>query len=119
MKIAPFGREPALWISVISGALSLVVSLGVGLDAQEAAGWVAVITALFGAATAVLTRPIAPAAFTALVTVTADLLAAYHFDVSAGTVAAVNGSVLALLTLLTRAQVTPSSPSAPTGPTGV
>lgn len=107
MQIKLFGREPALWISVISGALSLVVSLSVGLDAEEAAGWVAVITALFGVATAILTRPIAPAAFTTLVTVTADLLAAYHFDVSAGTVAAVNGFVLAVLTLLTRAQVSP------------
>jgi len=107
MQIKLFGREPALWISVISGALSLVVSLGVGLDAEEAAAWVAVITAVFGVATAILTRPIAPAAFTTLVTVTADLLAAYHFDVSAGTVAAVNGFVLAVLTLLTRAQVSP------------
>lgn len=107
MQIKLFGREPALWISVISGALSLVVSLSVGLDAEEAAGWVAVITAVFGVATAVMTRPIAPAAFTTLVTVTADLLAAYHFDVSAGTVAAVNGFVLAVLTLLTRAQVSP------------
>jgi hypothetical protein len=112
MQIKLFGREPALWISVISGALSLVVSLGVGLDATEAAAWVAVITAVFGAITAALTRPIAPAAFTALVTVTADLLAAYHFDVSAGTVAAVNGFVLAVLTLLTRAQVSPKEVAA-------
>lgn len=112
MQFRLFGREPALWISVISGALSLVVSLGVGLDAQEAAGWVAAITAAFGVATAVLTRPIAPAAFTTLVTVTADLLAAYHFDVSAGTVAAVNGFVLAVLTLLTRAQVSPKEVTA-------
>jgi hypothetical protein len=112
MQIKLFGREPALWISVISGALSLVVSLSVGLDAEEAAAWVAVITAVFGVATAVLTRPIAPAAFTALVTVTADLLAAYHFDVSAGTVAAVNGFVLAVLTLLTRAQVSPKEVAA-------
>lgn len=112
MPIKLFGREPALWISVISAALSLIVSLSVGLDAEQAALWVAVITAVFGVATAVLTRPIAPAAFTTLVTVTADLLAAYHFDVSAGTVAAVNGFVLATLTLLTRAQVSPKEVTA-------
>jgi uncharacterized membrane protein len=112
MKLTIFGREPALWISVLSGACSLAVSLGIGLDAEEAAAWVAVITALFGAATAVATRPIAPAAFTTLVTVTADLLAAYHYDVSAGTVAAVNGFVLAGLTLLTRAQVSPKGAEA-------
>lgn len=102
-----FGREPALYIGVVSAALSLVVSLGVGLSAEAAGAWVAVITAVFGVVTAVATRPIAPAAFTTLVTVTADLLAAYHYDVSANTIAAVNTAVLAVLTLLTRGQVTP------------
>jgi hypothetical protein len=108
-----FGREPALYIGVISAALSLVVSLGVGLSAEAAGAWVAVITAVFGVVTAATTRPIAPAAFTTLVTVTADLLAAYHYDVSANTIAAVNTAVLAVLTLLTRGQVTPAPAKTP------
>lgn len=109
MQFKLFGREPALIVGAVSAALSLVVTLGVGLTANQAGAWTAVITAAFGVVTAVLTRPVAPAAFTALVTVTADLLGAYHFDVSAGTVAAVNGTVLAVLTLLTRGQVSPTT----------
>lgn len=103
-----FGREPALITGAISAALSLVVTLGVGLTADQAGAWTAVISGIFAVITAVMTRPIAPAAFTGLVTVVADLLAAYHFDVSAGTVAAVNGTVLAVLTLLARGQVSPA-----------
>lgn len=103
-------REPALWIGVISGGLSLLVALQIGhLTSDQAALIVATITAVGGVITAAATRPIAPAAFTALVTAVADLLAGFHFDVSAGTVAAVNGLVLAVLTLVTRHQVTPVS----------
>lgn len=107
MSFKIFGNEPALITGVLSAALSLVVTLGVGLSADQAGAWVAVITAAFAVVTAVMTRPIAPAAFTGLVTVVAVLLAAYHFNVSGGTVAAINGTVLAVLTLLTRGQVSP------------
>lgn len=118
MKFKPFGREPAVVTATISAGLSLVVTLGVGLSADQAGAWTAVISGAFAVVTAVLTRPVAPAAFTGLVTVTATLLAAYHFDVSGGTVAAVNGTVLAVLTLLTRGQVSPAI-KPPSGPTGV
>lgn len=104
-----FGREPALWISAVSAALSLAVTLGVGLSADQAGAWTAVISAGFGVVTAVLTRPIAPAAFTTAVAVTADLLSAYHLNVSGAEVAAVNTAVLAVLGLLTRAQVSPAA----------
>lgn len=108
MKSLTFlGREPALIIGALSAALSLLVTLGVGLTADQAGAWTAVISGVFAVVTAAMTRPIAPAAFTGLVTVAATLLAAYHFDVSAGTVAAVNGTVLAVLTLVTRSQVSP------------
>lgn len=116
MQFKLFGREPALIVGALSAALSLVVTLGVGLTANQAGAWTAVITAVFAVITAVMTRPVAPAAFTGLVTVTATLLAAYHFDVSAGTVAAVNGTVLAVLTLLTRGQVSPTVARKPVGP---
>lgn len=101
-------REPALWIGVLSGGLSLLVALQWGhLTSDQAALIVAAITAAGGVVTAIATRPIAPAAFTALVTACADLLAGFHFSVSAGTVGAINGLVLAVLTLVTRHQVTP------------
>jgi hypothetical protein len=109
MQFKIFGTEPALIVGAVSAALSLVVTLGVGLSADQAGAWTAVISGAFGVITAVMTRPIAPAAFTTLVTVVADLLAAYHFDVSAGTVAAVNTTVIAVLTLVTRGQVSPAT----------
>ena len=103
-------REPALYIGVLSGALSLLVALNIGsLTSDQAALIVAAITAAGGVATAIATRPIAPAAFTALVAAVAALLAGFHYDVAPGTVAAVNGLVLAVLTLVTRHQVTPVS----------
>lgn len=107
MQFKLFGREPALIVGAISAALSLVVTLGVGLTADQAGAWTAVISGVFAVITAVMTRPIAPAAFAGLVTVAADLLGAYHYNVSAGTVAAINTTVLAVLTLLTRGQVSP------------
>lgn len=103
-------REPALIVGVLSGALSLLVALNFhGLSSDQAALIVAAVTAGGGVATALTTRPIAPAAFTALVAAVAALLAGFHFNVSPGTVAAVNGLVLAVLTLVTRHQVTPVS----------
>lgn len=101
-------REPALYIGAVSAALSLLVAINFhGLSSEQAALIVAVITAIGGVATAVATRPVTPAAFTALVAAAAALLAGFHFNVDPGTVAAINGIVLAVLSLVTRHQVTP------------
>ncbi|MFF4791813.1 hypothetical protein ACFY2M_19090 [Streptomyces sp. NPDC001276] len=108
-----FGREPALIIAAISAGLSLLVTFNFGLSAAQAGAIVAVISAVFAAATAVITRPIAPAAFTGLVAAVVALFAAYGFNVSPETVGALNAVVLAVLGLLTRAQVTPANPTAP------
>jgi len=107
MKI--FSREPALIIGVISAALSLLVTLSIGLTTDQAGAIVAVISGVFAALTAAFTRPIAPAAFTGLVTVTAALLSAFHFGVAPETVGAINTVVLAVLVLLTRSQVSPAA----------
>jgi hypothetical protein len=110
-----FGREPALIIATVSAALSLLVSFGFdGLSAEQAATIVAVISAVFAAATAAITRPIAPSAFTGLVAAAVALLAAYGLDVSQETVGALNAVVLAVLGLLTRGQVSPAAPARPT-----
>lgn len=120
MKI--FGREPALVLGVISAALSLIVTLGIGLTSDQAGAIVAVVSGVFAVITAVLTRPIAPAAFTGLVTVAAALLGSFHYGVAPETVGAINAVVLAALVLLTRAQVSPTTATpvaAPSHPTGV
>ena len=104
-----FGYEPALWLGVISSVLGLGVTLGFGDLTQTQAGTiVALIAAVCAAVTAALTRPVAPSAFTGVVAVAADLLAAFHFEVSAESVGAVNALVLSVLMLLTRGQVTPN-----------
>lgn len=110
-------REPALIIGAVSAGLSLLVALGIGgLTSEQAALIVAAITAVGGVVTALATRPVAPAAFTAAVTAVADLLAGFHYSVAPATVAAVNGVVLAVLALLTRAQVSPTGGRSLTGP---
>jgi hypothetical protein len=101
--------EPALILGFISAAVSLIVALNIGMTAAQGGLWLALITAVFGVVAAVLVRPIAPAAFTTLVTAVGDLLLGYHYHVDPGVLAAVNGFVLSVLTLLTRHQVTPVS----------
>ncbi|WP_406145094.1 hypothetical protein [Streptomyces anulatus] len=108
-----FGREPALIIATVSAALSLLVSFQFGLDAEQAGALVAVISAVFAAATAAITRPVAPSAFTGLVAAAVALLAAYGLSVSAETVGALNAVVLAVLGLMTRGQVTPAKSTTP------
>ncbi|MFE0887930.1 hypothetical protein ACFW4Q_02645 [Streptomyces rochei] len=108
-----FGREPALLIATVSAGLSLLVTFGFGLSAEQAGAIVAVISAVFAVATAVVTRPIAPSAFTGLVAACAALLAAYGLELSTEKIGALNAVVLAGLALLTRGQVSPANPSAP------
>jgi hypothetical protein len=103
-----FGREPTLVLQFVSAALSLVVALGFGLSSEQAALIVAAITAAFGVINAVAVRPIAPAAFTALVGAVAALVAGFGFHLSDGLIAGINGLVLAGLAFLVRAQVTPA-----------
>jgi small basic protein len=115
-----FGREPVAVLNTLSAALGFVVSFGVTpLTAEMSAAIVAFVTAVLGGIAAWKTRPVAPQAFTTIVAAGAVLVAAFGFEASQATVGAINGVVLASLTLLTRVQVTPSSPSAPTGPTAV
>ncbi|WP_256727277.1 hypothetical protein [Streptomyces acidiscabies] len=59
--------------------------------------------------TAAITRPVAPSAFTGLVSAGVALLAAYGLNVSAETVGSLNACVLAVLGLITRGQVSPTA----------
>ncbi|GLY21711.1 hypothetical protein [Micromonospora sp. NBRC 101691] len=112
MKV--FGREPTLYIQAISALLGVFVTFGLpGLSATQAAAIVAVLSAVLAAVNAAMVRPVAPAAFTGLVTALAVLVAAYGLDVSQETVGAVQVAVVGVLALLTRTQVSPSADPAP------
>lgn len=107
-------REPALLLNVAAALLGLIVTFGVDwLSAEQAALIVAALNAGFGVLTAVLTRPIAPAAFTAFISALAALGAAYGLEYSQENVGALNVLVLAVLAFLTRVQVSPAPPNAP------
>lgn len=105
-----FGREPTLYIQALSAMLGVFVTFGVdGLSATQAAAIVAVLSAVLAAVNAAMVRPVAPAAFTGLVTAVAVLVAAYGLEVSQETVGAVQVAVVGVLALLTRNQVTPAA----------
>ncbi|MEU5946325.1 hypothetical protein ABZ793_12275 [Micromonospora sp. NPDC047465] len=108
MKI--FGREPTLYIQALSALLGVFVTFGLpGLSATQAAAIVAALTAVTTAVNAAMVRPVAPAAFTGVVTALAVLVAAYGLEVSQETVGAVQVAVVGVLALLTRTQVTPTA----------
>lgn len=106
MKI--LGREPTLWIAVIS---SLIVVLGTFgfhyLTGQQAGLIVAAINAVAGAINAYLVRPVSPAAFTYAIGAIVALVASYGINVSPETLATINLAVVPILALLTRNQVSP------------
>ncbi|MEU7032741.1 hypothetical protein ABZ958_03520 [Streptomyces sp. NPDC046237] len=110
-----FGREPVVVLNTLAAALGLLVTLGItSLTDQQAGAIVGVATAILGAIAAAMTRPIAPQAFTTLVAAGGVLVAAFGYEVSQGTLGAINTFTLAALTLLTRVQVSPAKPGAPT-----
>lgn len=113
------GREPALWLAVLQSLLTIVVGFGMdGLSAEQAALWMMAFNAVLGVVVAIRTRPIAPTAFTHLVTVGATLLAAYQLDLSQELVAGVNLLVLNVLMLITRGEISPAEDAHKTGVLG-
>jgi small basic protein len=103
-----FGREPTLVLQAISALLGIFVALGIpGLSAYQAAAIIAALTAVIAAINAALVRPVAPAAFTGLVTAVATLVAAYGLDLTQQLVGAVQLTVVTVLALLIRGQVSP------------
>lgn len=103
--------EPTLVIQTVSAALTFLVTFGLDfLTAQQAGAITAVLAALFGVWNALKVRPVAPAAFTTLVTVGAALLTTYGLDFSQERIGALQVLVVALVAFLTRVQVSPTTP---------
>lgn len=108
MKI--FGREPTLWIGVISSVIVLAGTVGFHwLTGVQAGLFVAAINAIAGAVNAWAVRPISPVAFTYAVGALVALVGSYGLAVSDATLAAVNLAVIAVLGLLSRGQVAPQA----------
>lgn len=106
MKI--FGREPTLWIGVISSAILLIGTFGLHLlSGQQAALIVVGINAIAGAINAYAVRPISPIAFTYAVGSLIAVAGAYGLNLSIETVASLNAAVIPILALLSRDQVSP------------
>lgn len=110
MKI--LGREPTLWISLISQLIILVGTFGLHwLSGPQAALWVVAINAIAAAINAYTVRPISPVAFTYAVGAILAVAGSYGLNLSAETVAAINAFVVPALALLTRDQVAPQETS--------
>lgn len=106
MKI--LGREPTLWLAVLTAVISLAGTLGFRLlGADQAALWNAAILAIVGAINAFVVRPIAPAAFTYAVAAIVQLGAAYGLSVTDPQLSMINALIVPVLALLTRGQVSP------------
>ncbi|MFY7066011.1 hypothetical protein ACOQFV_09130 [Nocardiopsis changdeensis] len=103
-----FGREPVVIINAVQAVLLVALAAGAPyLDAVSVPLIVAALGAVLGAVQAVVVRPVAPAAFTAVVTTLAPVLTHYGVGLSDELVVAVNGAIVAVLALATRQQVSP------------
>lgn len=107
MKI--LGREPTLWLAVISSLVVLAGTFGLHwLTGQQAGLLVAAINAVAGAVTAYTVRPVAPAAFTYAIAALVALAASYGLNVTNEQLAGLNTAIVPILALLTRNQVSPA-----------
>lgn len=103
-----FGREPTLWLAVISSLIIVAGTFGFHLlTGQEASLIVVGINAIFAAINAYAVRPISPVAFTYAVGSIVAVVGAYGLNVPIETVAAINAAVIPILALLSRGQVEP------------
>lgn len=106
MKI--LGREPTLWIALLSSAIILAGTFGIhALNGQQAALIVALVNGIALAINAYAVRPISPIAFTYVVGAAVAVLGAYGLNLSLETVAGINALVITALALLSRGQVSP------------
>ncbi len=106
MKI--LGREPTLWIALISQAVVLLGTFQLKfITGEQAALIVAAINALFAAINAYAVRPVSPVAFTYAVGAIVAVAASYGLELPIETVGAISALTVGTLALLTRGQVSP------------
>lgn len=112
MKI--FGREPVVWLGAISAILAVLVTIpAVGLS-TEAAGWIMVIVSgVFAAAEAVMTRPFVVSALTGSVRTVLTAFMFFGLPISEETAGMAVGAMNAVLMLVLANSVTPAADPAP------
>jgi hypothetical protein len=105
-----FGREPTLWISVLTSVVLLLGTMSFRWISGDQAGLVIVaINAIAAAANAWTVRPISPVVFTYAVGALVAVATAYGLNIGTETVAALNVLTITVLGLLTRGQVSPQA----------
>lgn len=110
MKI--FGREPTLWISVISSLILLVGTYGFHyLNPDQATFIVVAINAVAAAINAYTVRPISPTTFTYAIGSIIAVATSYGLNFTPEQIVAVNATVVPFLALLSRGQVSPADTS--------
>lgn len=118
MTFKLFGREPTLWIAVISSTIMLLATFGFGwLDNDQAGLIVVAINAVAAAVNAWTVRPISPAVFTYASSSIIAAVAAYGLEVTPEQLAGINSLLVVVLALLTRGQVEPQETSVSRGST--
>jgi len=109
MKSPVFGREPVVILNAVQAVLLVGVAVGLPYLTDAAVPLiVGALGAVLGAVQAVYVRPIAPAAFTAVILTLAPLLTHYGIGVSPELVVAINGAIVAIMTLVLRHEVSPT-----------
>jgi len=109
-----FGREPVVWLGAISAVLAVVVTIpDVGFTA-EAAGWVMVIVSgVFTAAEAIMTRPLVVTALTGAVRTVLTGAVYFGLPLSEETSGALVAAMNLVLMLVLAQSVTPAIDPAP------
>jgi hypothetical protein len=104
-----FGREPAIFISIVYSLLMLLSVLWVrGIDETMAAAVQVLLTAVATALTALTVKPVAPTVFTGVIVAAAALAARFRFHLDENQIALAAAFVASVVTLVgARPQQTP------------
>jgi hypothetical protein len=112
-----FLREPTVYLQGAQIVLTLLVAFKIfGVTEELSALILALGGAVLGAINALKVRPLAPAAFTMLVTTAAPLLAYFGLSLSTEQTGALQFAIVTFLALVVRTQVSPVADLAPTAP---
>lgn len=105
-----FGREPAAWTALISAALVLLTTFGIGISTETQGVILAAVNAVLGLIVVITVRESVYPALVAVVQTTVPLVVAFGLHLTE----AQQGAVLAVATVtlgfvFTRPQVTPKA----------